>query len=233
MPMIGVTPLWDDARDSLWMLPGYHEGILAAGGLPVTLPLTAAPEVIALLVERCHGFLFTGGQDVDPKVYGERNEGLTGEISQARDDQEKALLEAALAAGKPVFGICRGIQIINALLGGSLYQDLPRQLPGVLVHAGDPGGPIATHEVELTGELSDLAGTETAVVNSYHHQGVRQVAPGLSVVARAPDGLVEAVVRDGEPFCWAVQWHPECSLDDPLSQALFRRFVEACAGSAA
>ena len=125
LPLIGVLPLWDDEKNSLWMLPGYFDGIRQAGGLPIMLPLTVEPQDIAQLATLCDGFLFTGGHDVSPALYGETpiNESIA--CCPKRDAMETILLREALRLDKPVLGICRGIQFINAALGGTLYQDLP------------------------------------------------------------------------------------------------------------
>lgn len=128
-PLIGVVPLVDEGRDSYWMLPGYFEGILEAGGAPVMLPLTDGPEVLARLVSSCDGILVTGGQDVSPELYGEQGADavtLCGELCAARDKMESALIPLAVRGDVPVLGICRGIQVINAVLGGTLWQDLPQ-----------------------------------------------------------------------------------------------------------
>ena len=235
-PLIGVIPLVDDGRESYWMLPGYFHGIEHAGGVPIMLPLTADADVLDQLARELDGLLFTGGHDVDPALYGEPPAGV-GETCPARDAMERGLLERALAADKPVFGICRGIQFINAAMGGTLWQDLPTQL-----HAARPDAPVlehhmsgppydrAAHEVEVLPDtpLAALLGAGTLPVNSYHHQGVRRVAPGLRPMAIAPDGLVEALWAPGARFCWAVQWHPEfMPLDDPAASAVFGAFLQA------
>ena len=126
-PIIGVTPLWDEEKKSYWMLPGYLEGVKEAGAIPVILPLTTNGADIAQLVDLCDGFLFTGGQDVDPQLYGEAMEPFCGELCPARDALEQELLRQALERDKPILGICRGIQFLNAALGGTLYgKDLYR-----------------------------------------------------------------------------------------------------------
>lgn len=123
-PVIGVMPLWDDEKESIWMLPGYLEGIRQAGGLPIILPLTDNADEIDQLSDMCSGFLFTGGHDVDPKIYNETSIGDIVSPCRQRDEMEKIFLEFAIKQDKSVLGICRGIQFINAVLGGSLYQDI-------------------------------------------------------------------------------------------------------------
>ena len=133
-PVVGVMPLWDEDRDSLWMLPGYLDGVMAAGGLPIIFPFTADAAELDRLLGLCDGVLLTGGHDVSPELYGEQPpEGLVCSC-RMRDDMEAVVLQKAMAADLPVLGICRGIQFINAALGGTLYQDLPTQHPSAVTH---------------------------------------------------------------------------------------------------
>ena len=128
-PLIGVVPLWDDTLNSLWMLPGYFDGIAEAGGIPVMLPLTDDETIIGQLVGQCDGFLVTGGHDVDPERYGEAAGPKTVKLCKARDRMEERLIPSVIAADKPLLGICRGIQSLNVALGGTLWQDLPDEHP--------------------------------------------------------------------------------------------------------
>lgn len=229
-PIIGVMPLWDDGRDSLWMLPGYLDGLRQAGALPVIFPFTADPEELRQLADLCAGFLLTGGHDVSPALYGEEPMEDLVSCCGKRDEMEAAVLRRALEEDKPVLGICRGIQLINALLGGTLYQDLPRQHPSPVPHCQRPPYHLPAHEVAVLPDtpLGELLGVETLAVNSYHHQAIRDLAPGLRPMAAAPDGLVEAVWRPDSRFLWAVQWHPEFAWrTDAASRAIFARFIQA------
>lgn len=229
--VIGVVPLWDEKKDSCWMLPGYMQGLEACGALPLVLPLTTDEGVLADALRLCDGLLLTGGHDIDPALYGQAPLPQCGVLCPARDKMEVYLLRAALAADKPVLGICRGIQLLNAVLGGTLYQDLPTQHPSDVTHVMTPPYDRAVHTVEiLPGTLlADLCGAGTLAVNSYHHQAVDKAAPGLQVMAQAPDGLVEAVRLPGKAFVVAVQWHPEFSYkNDACSKALLQAFVDAC-----
>lgn len=231
-PVIGLIPLVDEARESLWMLPGYMDGVEEAGGLPVMLPLTADPADLERLCGFCDGFLLTGGHDVSPSVYGAQRLPVCGELCPDRDAMETALLSRAMARGKPVLGICRGIQLVNAALGGTLWQDLPSQRPSAVEHHQTPPYDKPAHEVSLLPgtPLRALLGAERIVVNSYHHQGLRDLAPGLRPMATAPDGLVEAVWHPEQPFLWAVQWHPEFAWrTQPAARAVFAAFVRAAA----
>lgn len=229
--VIGVVPLWDEKKDSCWMLPGYMQGLEACGALPLVLPLTTDEGVLADALRLCDGLLLTGGHDIDPALYGQAPLPQCGVLCPARDKMEVYLLRAALAADKPVLGICRGIQLLNAVLGGTLYQDLPTQHPSDVTHVMTPPYDRAVHTVEiLPGTLlADLFGAGALAVNSYHHQAVDKAAPGLQVMAQAPDGLVEAVRLPGKAFVVAVQWHPEFSYkNDACSKALLQAFVDAC-----
>ena len=214
-PIIGVTPLWDAERKSVWMLPDYLDGMRAAGGIPVVLPLEMSEADADRIVETCDGFLFTGGQDV-------------GSCPE-RDKLETLLLSKALPSDKAILGICRGLQFINVFLGGTLWQDLPSQHPSEIVHRqGKPYG-TPTHKVMLSGDLSTLLGKETLEVNTLHHQAAKDLGENLEMTAVAPDGIIEAVQMAGKRFVWAVQWHPEYMFrTDPDSLAIFLCFVKHC-----
>lgn len=230
-PIIGLIPLVDAGRDSLWMLPGYMDGVAAAGGLPLMLPLTDGEGDLDRLCALCDGFLLTGGHDVSPEFYGQPRLPECGETCPRRDRMEVGVLRRAMAADKPVLGICRGIQFVNAALGGTLWQDLPSQRPSCITHAQRPPYDAPAHSVDILPDtpLSRLLNASTLEVNSYHHQAVRDLAPALRPMAVSPDGLTEAVWHPGQRFLWAVQWHPEFShKTDPAAQAVFRAFVRAC-----
>lgn len=240
-PLIGVTPLWDEERQSVWMLPDYLEGIQQAGGVPVVLPFDPLAAAIDEMVERFDGFLFTGGPDVSPALYGLDDMGGKIKTCPRRDEFEVPLLKKAVAAGKPIFGICRGLQLINAVLGGTLYRDLPSEHPSEIVHRQAKPYGRDTHTVFLQGPLRELLADLTSLpaggvateailpVNTLHHQAVRELAPGLQPMAVTPDGLIEAFYAPGARFLWAVQWHPEYLFrNDAASRRLFKRFVEAC-----
>ncbi len=231
-PVIGVVPLYDIQRDSLWMIPGYLDGIAAAGGIPVVLPLTEDEQVLGQLANDVDGFLMTGGQDVSPALYGEERLDSCGETLPVRDGMESRLFQLCLERDVPVLGICRGIQLMNVLLGGTLYQDLPSQRPTQTEHHMSPPYDRPVHQVEICKgtPLFDLIQTERMDVNSYHHQAVRDKAPALQTMAVSEDGLIEAVCLPERPFVWAVQWHPELSWrTDEKSRRIFEAFVGRCA----
>ena len=230
-PLIGLIPLVDAGRESLWMLPGYMEGVAAAGGLPVVLPLTDDDADLDRLCGLCDGFLLTGGQDVSPALYGQVPIPECGETCPRRDAMETRVLRRAMALDKPLLGICRGIQFINASLGGTLWQDLPSQHSSHICHRQSAPYDAPSHDVAVLPKtpLAALLKRDTLSVNSYHHQAVRALAPGLQPMALSPDGLVEALWRPGHRFLWAVQWHPEFAWKvSPEALAIFRAFVESC-----
>ena len=227
-PIIGIVPLIDKEKESLWMLPGYENGIVAAGGIPIMLPLTEDEEMLDRLLGTVQGILLTGGQDVNPLLYGEEPLEQCGEISTERDAMEAKLLGMAIERDVPVLGICRGIQFLNAYLGGTLYQDLPSQHPSETQHHQCPPYDKPVHRVDLMaeGSLAKLLKKESLCVNSYHHQAIKKLADKLNVMAVSEDGITEAVEMPGKRFVWAVQWHPELSWQrDEDCLRIFKEFV--------
>ena len=229
-PIVGVMPLWDEEKDSIWMLPGYMDGISQAGGIPVIFPFSTDEQELKQLIGMCDGFLFTGGQDVTPEVYHEDPLEDLIDCCIKRDLMETIVLKEAIADDKPVLGICRGIQFINAALGGKLYQDIPTQRPSEINHHQNPPYNVPVHNVSIAAgsPLHKCLEVEQLPVNSYHHQAVKIMAPELVVMAKAPDGIVEAVYKPDNRFLWAVQWHPEFSYQTDInSMKIFKAFVDA------
>ncbi|MBQ9306587.1 MAG: gamma-glutamyl-gamma-aminobutyrate hydrolase family protein [Clostridia bacterium] len=228
-PLIALVPLWDEEKQSLWMLPGYMEGLQECGAVPIMLPLAEDDETLVRALSVCQGVLLTGGQDVDPALYGEANT-ASEELCTARDRMEKRVLDIALALDLSVLGICRGHQLVNVLLGGTLFQDLPSQYPSEVCHRQPPPYDLPSHTVTLPEgtPLSEILGCREIRVNSCHHQGVRDLADTLQGMAYAPDGLCEAAYAPGFRFVWTVQWHPEFSFRrDEVSRKIFAAFVRA------
>lgn len=229
-PLIGVTPLYDSEKQSYWMLPGYLKALETAGCVPIMLPLTADEAILQQLAATCSGFLLTGGQDVAPGLYGARRLPCCGESCPARDAAETLLLKAALQLNKPILGICRGIQLLNVFLGGTLFQDLNTEHPTKTEHHMAPPYDRAVHMVQLLPNtpLQQLLKVQSLGVNSYHHQAVRQLSPLLQPMALSEDGLVEAAFMPQKHFVWAVQWHPEFFyLTDTASLEIFKAFAKA------
>lgn len=232
-PLIGIVPLYDEDKESYWMLPGYMKGIEAAGGVPVMLALSSDAEVVERLAKTFDGFVFTGGHDIDPARYGEAKADVCGALCPERDRMEAILFERALELDKPAFGICRGLQLFNVLLGGTLYQDLPSQLKAdVAVSHKQPhpyDKPAHAVRIEKDTLLHRLLKKDEIRVNTLHHQGIKRLAEPLVAAARAEDGLVESVALPSKRFALAVQWHPEFNFEtDENSRALFSAFVHAC-----
>ena len=208
----------------------YRGALLAAGALPeeviVVLPGDADPGAF-------DGLLLAGGADVDPARYGETPTVTGLELDSPRDGLDFALFSAAEKRRVPVFGICRGLQVVNVALGGTLWQDLPAQRPRGVAHDTDAEPPCA-HAVRARpgGSRSRFAAAITALdgvsVNSRHHQGVKDLAPGLAALAASPDDIVEALERPGDGFFAAVQWHPENLVAERKQKTLFEAFLEAC-----
>lgn len=187
--------------------------------------------LISQLLDEVQGILLTGGHDVDPKIYGEEPIPKCGAACVERDSMEKELLDQALERDMPVLGICRGIQFMNAYLGGTLYQDLPTQFDSKVEHHMSPPYDVPVHSVSVLEDsaLYKLLNTDKLAVNSYHHQAIKDKADRLKVMALSEDGLIEAVEMPDKRFVWAVQWHPEFNyLKDENSRKIFEEFVRQC-----
>ena len=203
----------------------YIESLARAGAGMRWIELSD-PEQAVQDALTCDGLLLPGGGDMDPKFYGQARIPACGEPNLLRDAAEPLLLRAFLAADKPVLGICRGIQVMNAVLGGDLYQDIK---PFEHLPHNDHWAKVHTVTVRRGTLLSRILGQDTVLVNSQHHQAVDRVAPGFTLAALSEDGIVEAIEKPDAGFCLGVQWHPEWLSDaDPAMQGLFDAFVNAC-----
>lgn len=203
----------------------YIESLARAGAEMRWVELSD-PEQAVQDALTCDGLLLPGGGDMDPKFYGQARIPACGEPNLLRDAAEPLLLRAFLAADKPVLGICRGIQVMNAVLGGDLYQDIK---PFEHLPHNDHWAKVHTVTVRRGTLLSRILGQDTVLVNSQHHQAVDRVAPGFTLAALSEDGIVEAIEKPDARFCLGVQWHPEWLSDaDPAMQSLFDAFVNAC-----
>ncbi|HEV2236668.1 MAG TPA: gamma-glutamyl-gamma-aminobutyrate hydrolase family protein [Ktedonobacterales bacterium] len=215
--------------------PPYIRALEAAGALPVLIPLYADVALLDDLRGRLDGLLLTGGGDVDPRHFAEAPHPKTETPDAARDQIELAIARDALRQDLPILGICRGMQLLNVALGGTLIQDIPTQVPGAVDH--DPKGnrtAFAMHSIaiEPDSQLARILGVTSHTVNSYHHQAVSRPGAGVRVVARASDGVAEAIELDGRDFALAVQFHPERLFEQDARLAhLFSAFVAACAPS--
>jgi putative glutamine amidotransferase len=188
--------------------------------VPVILPPTNDASIIREYAQISDGLILTGGGDIDPQIYGEQKEKACGEIHRLRDEFEISLTNEMLLLDKPILGICRGIQVINVTLGGTLWQDID-----VIVHAHICAGkPI--HDILLSGRMRDIIGRDSIQTNSYHHQSVKKLGTGLTAVAHSKDGHIEAVWGEGHSFLCGVQWHPEMDRDEVGGRIIKRFFNE-------
>jgi putative glutamine amidotransferase len=239
-PLIGIS--CGTFHDRAWCPPSYGhrqtyvDAILGAGGAPLLIPPVVDETTLRVLYERLDGILLAGGGDIAPSSYGDQPHEKLGLVDIARDESELPIARWAVAEGKPLLGICRGVQVLNVALGGTLYQDIPSQISHSLSHTLSyerEDWTYMAHDISIApgSRLAQVMGVEMMTINSLHHQSVRDLAPGLRVVAWAPDGIVEAVEGQGDSFVLGVQCHPEAlqATADPRWQGLFRAFVESCA----
>lgn len=232
-PLIGITTRNGKDSDDHPMtaiLHSYLNAIAQAGGLPVPIPSMLAEEDFLDLYSRLDGILFSGGGDISLGYFNGSPHPRIGEVDNGRDSTEIGLMRKAIHDGKPLLGICRGAQVMNVALGGTLYTHIYDQFKGALDHAY-PGDLRRTlvHPVNVdeTTRSAEIFGETLLNVNSLHHQGLKDIAPGLRVAGHAPDGLVEVVEIPSHPYAVAVQWHPEWLTDQLPMQRLFKSFVDA------
>jgi len=211
----------------------YVRSVVEAGGAPVLLPCRGDQDVIAALLECVDGLVISGGDDMDPRHY--RQEPVPGleRIDPLRDQLDLALIPAALERQVPMLCICRGLQSLNVILGGTLYQDIPSQVPEAVRHRQRAPWGYPTHLVTLAADsrIARVMGATEVDANSFHHQGIRDLGEGLKATGHTADGLVESVELPSHPFCLGVQWHPEHMTPQHYHAcALFAALIGACAG---
>jgi putative glutamine amidotransferase len=226
-PLIGLTTYGRDENNKFYLPAEYVEAVRRAGGLPVLIP--PGEPSWRQLFRHIDALLLTGGGDIDPALYGGICHETIYNLDPKRDQDELMLAREAVASELPIFGICRGAQVINVALGGTLIEHLPDVVGDAVPHRSPPRLPTR-HPVKVTAGsrlARILAQTELSPA-SWHHQAVRTVAPKMEIVARAPDGIVEGMEMAEHPWLIAVQWHPELTAaDDPVQQRLFASFVQA------
>ncbi len=207
----------------------YINAVINAGGVPHLLPLNENEKIIEEFVKNVDGIVLTGGNDVFPLLYGEEPKEKLGEIFSERDKFDSLLIRFAMAYKKPVFGICRGMQIINVECGGSLYQDLSYDENVKIKHFQKARAHTPTHSINVASNsfLADIYPEGIGFINSYHHQTINQLAPGFVVTAKSADDVIEAIENISEDtFVIGVQWHPEMmAVNDKAAQKLFKKFV--------
>jgi putative glutamine amidotransferase len=219
--------------ERVFLNSSYVRAVQDAGGVPVLLPPPLGGEARDELWTRLHGLLLTGGADIDPARFGELPHATVYDVSEARDELEFAVTESAIDAGLPVFAICRGIQVLNVALGGTLIQDVPSEIGTAIAHSQPEPRHEATHRVTVSGEtrMAEVLGALDVRVNSFHHQAIKKLGRGLRDVAWSDDGVIEAVeMPDAQALVLGVQWHPEdLAGHDPAAARLFRALVAAAA----
>jgi putative glutamine amidotransferase len=238
-PLIGIPTLRTHSHTPpnapvLGVPPAYTAGVGRSGGVPVHIPQPLDGESLRIVFDRIDGVLLAGGGDVDPACYFEAASDKVNGVDRERDELEITLVRWAVAEGKPLLAICRGIQVMNVALGGNLYQDIKDEVPGALRHdffqSAGYERDFRAHQVQLSAEsrLALLMDGDRLDVNSLHHQAIKDLAPELTLVGHAPDGVVEAVQVDGHSFAVGVQWHPESLFaEDVAARRLFEGLVQA------
>lgn len=232
-PIVGLTSSYGtiEERELVFLPSNYLGSIRHFGGIPLLLPAEASDEELEFLINQCDGILLTGGDDIDPTLYGETVLNDTVVPAPLRDKMEAKVCRMAVDRGLPMLGICRGIQMMNVYFGGTLYQDIPGQLETDVRHSMEKPYHRSCHTCDLVPgtPLSDLTGEASIGVNSHHHQAVKAPAPGFQVMARCPDSVIEAIYDPSADFRWGIQWHPERIWDiEPSSAKVFEAFLEAC-----
>jgi len=216
-------------QDLFYLNCSYVRPLAGAGVAPVMLPSVTEPALVATYVSAIDGLVLTGGDDVDPEAYGEKQLDPRWQTDRTRTLFERMLIAEARRVGMPILGICRGCESINVALGGSLYQDIPTMVPNAVLHQlpGSVGG--AAHQVRIVpdSKLAAILGSLELEVNSFHHQAIRRLGKGVRVVATTFDGVVEAIEVPEDPFTLAVQWHPERMTGDARQEAIFAAFIDA------
>lgn len=241
-PLIGITAgearnlYYPNAPRMYGQQYTYIDAIERAGGVPIILPIVKDEAILRELFENCDGILLAGGNDIGPKRYGEKVSPHTKHIHEERDAQELKLGTWAVSDNKPLLAICRGMQMLNVLRGGTLYQDIPTELPNADTHEiPDEKSSEREHQIvhllsiEPNSQLAKILNMKTIGANAYHHQAIKILGKGLVVTARTPDEVIEAVELPDHPFAIGVQAHPE-SLEadiEPEWRHLFSAFVEA------
>jgi putative glutamine amidotransferase len=236
-PLIGCTTyrkISDQSPpiDILGLMPAYLDAIVAAGGVPVMIPLGLSDDDLREIIQQMDGILLPGGGDIEPSAYHGEGHPTVGSVDEDRDRVEFTVARTAVAQQKPLLSICRGLQVLNVALGGSLWQDVELLMPQAMHHEHHGSHPrnYLAHTVNIEPDsllARQLGCTETAV-NSLHHQGIQRLADSLRATAVAPDGLIEGVEVIGHPYAVGVQWHPENIIQNaPHMLGLFQGLVEA------
>jgi putative glutamine amidotransferase len=231
-PLIGITTTQSKTvhgQPTVMLMQSYIKAVIQAGGVPVLIPSLIAEDGWDVVYSRLDGILFSGGGDIGLEFSPGEPHPRIDEVDLQRDAIELTMIKTAASDGKPFLGICRGCQVLNVALGGTLYTHLVDQLPNALDHSY-PGNmrTVLVHEVKIEEgtHIAEIFAEPILKVNSLHHQGLKDIPSSLRVAGQAPDGLVEAIEIPDHPFGLAVQWHPEWLTDQESTRNLFRKFVE-------
>lgn len=228
-PIIGITTSIEEDK-AVKIFGTYVTAIEQSGGIPLLIPYLKDRENLERIVDVCHGFLFTGGKDIDPSYYGEEKKDTCVITQPLRDEVELRLFESVYQSNKPILAICRGIQLVNVALGGTLYQDIPTDYQTNIRHRQEehkdqPSHPIL---VEKGTPLYAMQKKDVMTGNSFHHQAIKTLGKGLAVMARAEDGIIESIFSTEDRYLCAYQWHPEKLYGYSDNKLLFDHFIKAC-----
>jgi len=232
-PIIGILAEVDAERAAR-VQSTYVKVIEDMGGFPILLPYVAKEESFERFAELCDGFFFSGGADIHPKRYGEEVKPRCGEIYEYRDELEIRAFEKIVGTKRSILAICRGAQLVNVALGGTLYQDIPSEISTTILHRQIEDKFEFSHEVNILEgtPLCELFEAERIRANSFHHQAIKELGAGLRVMAKADDGIIEAVYSTEHPYLRAYQWHPERLYEkDGYNRKIFEDFIAACKGN--
>ena len=232
-PVIGIFPSYSDEKNYIYLNNLYFDEVMNSGGIPVIIPVTDDADIVSETLKHIDGLILSGGWDIDPENYSEKNEGKSEKVSAVLDKAESILIKLAIEADVPILGICRGMQALNVFCGGSLYQDIPSEYETQTIHTKTKPD-VAFHNITVLPDtlLSEIIGTGEVKINSYHHQAAKKIAPGFEIAAYSEDGLVEAIYCKDKKFVLGVQWHPERSHNEvPANKIILNIFIKTCADS--
>ena len=229
-PIIGINCDYEEEGKQPYSFTyrDYSEAVVAAGGIPLLLPVIKDKNDVELLLEKIDGLLITGGNDVPPQRYGEEKHEKTVCVHPDKDSSDFILVGTAIRMKKPLLAICYGIQLVNVALGGSLIQDIPSEVKTPIIHK-DSQNDHYTHAVSIRKDslLHRIIGIDRIEANSTHHQAIKRLGKGLKDTAHTSDGITEAIEWKDYPFLVGVQWHPERMIDSPHHLALFNALINA------
>ena len=233
MNIIGISGsiLSEGSIEKAFVNRTYVDSVVRAGGVPFIMPICEDENIIKKMIENVDGVIMTGGVDIHPFRFNEEPNPKIGEISKERDDFDFLIMKHAFEKNKPIFGICRGIQLINVFFGGTLIQDINSQKNTNILHSQTAPRDIATHKIKIKKDsvIFDIFG-KSAEVNSFHHQAIGKLSKDFKITSAANDGIIESIeFKKKDRFILGVQWHPECMTEkDEKMQNIFSMFVDIC-----